>query len=125
MTHYVVTVDLADDAAIDTYRAHHRRVRPEVLDSVRRVGIKAMEIHILGRRLVMVVDPDGRDVRRCFAARHGSSSPPVVEWETLMRSLLLLPPPGAAPGEWWTLMEPVFRLEPQEDASATAGQAQR
>jgi L-rhamnose mutarotase len=118
MTHYVLTVDLRDDAAIEAYRAHHRRVWPEVLDSVRRAGIQAMEIHILGRRLVMVVDTDGRDVRQCFAAHHGSSSPPVVEWETLMRSLLL-PPPGAAPGEWWTLMEPVFHLEPQENTVAT------
>ena len=124
MTHYVLTVDLRDDAAVDTYRAHHRQVWPEVLESVRRVGIRAMEIHILARRLVMVVDTDGRDVRQCFAAHHQSSSPAVVEWETLMRSLLV-PPSGAAPGEWWTLMEPVFRLEPQEDASATAGQAQR
>jgi L-rhamnose mutarotase len=124
MTHYVLTVDLRDEAAVDTYRAHHQRVWPEVLDSVRRAGIQAMEIHILGRRLVMVVDTDGRDVRQCFAAHHGSSSPPVVEWETLMRSLLQ-PPPGAGPGEWWTLMEPVFQLEPQKDASATARSAPR
>ena len=124
MTHYVLTVDLRDDAAVETYRAHHRRVWPEVLDSVRRVGIQAMEIHILGRRLVMVVDTDGRDVRQCFAAHHASSSPPVVEWETLMRSLLQ-PPPGAGPGEWWTLMEPVFQLDPQKDTSATARSAPR
>ena len=122
MTRYVLTVDLRDAAAIDAYRAHHRRVWPEVLDSVRRVGILAMEIYILGRRLVMVVETNGRDVRECFAAHHASSSPPVVEWEAMMRSLLL-PPPGAGPGEWWTLMEPVFRLEP--DHTTTSGQALR
>jgi len=31
----------------------------------------------------------------------------VEEWERLMMSLQQ-PPPGAAAGEWWTAMEPVF-----------------
>jgi L-rhamnose mutarotase len=58
----------------------------------------------------MIVETDGQDFRRCFAA-HRASHPRVVEWETLMRSLQE-PPPGAAPGDWWAPMEPVFSLEP-------------
>ncbi len=50
---------------------------------------------MLGRRLVMIVETDGRDIRRSFAA-HRASHPRVVEWETLMKSLQE-PPPGAAP----------------------------
>ena len=33
------------------YKAHHRRVWPEVRRSLRRVGVKAMDIYALGRRL--------------------------------------------------------------------------
>ena len=124
MTRHVLTVDLRDDAAaIEAYRVYHHRVWPEVVRSLQRAGIREMEIYILGRRLVMVVDTDGRDFRRCFAA-HVSSSPRVAEWEALMKSLQQ-PPPDGRSDEWWALMEPVFRLEAQEDSSATAGSAQR
>jgi len=124
MTRHVLTVDLRDDpAAIDAYKAHHRRVWTEVVRSLRRVGILEMEIYMLGRRLVMVVDTDGADFRRCFAA-HESSSPRVAQWEALMKGLQQ-PPPGGESGEWWAQMEPVFRLEPQEDTSAAAGRAPR
>jgi len=120
MTRTVLTVDLRDDpAAIEAYKAHHDRVWPEVVRSLRRAGIREMEICLLGRRLVMVVDTDGRDFRRCFAA-HVSSSPRVAEWEALMKSLQQ-PPPGGQPGEWWALMEPIFKLEAHRDTSAAAG----
>ena len=109
ITRSVLAVDLKDDpAVIERYKAHHRQVWPEVLASLRRVGVVSMDIYLLGRRLVMVVDTEGRDHRHCFAV-HATSNPRVIEWEALMRSLQQ-PPPGAPPGEWWTLMEPVFSL---------------
>jgi L-rhamnose mutarotase len=124
MTRHVLTVDLRDDpAAIDAYKAHHRRVWPEVVLSLQRAGIREMEIYMLGRRLVMVVDTNGDDFRRCFAA-HVSSSPRVAEWEEMMKGLQQ-PPPDGPPGEWWAQMEPVFRLDAQRDSSATAGRAPR
>jgi len=106
----VLTVDVRDDpGAIAAYRAHHRRVWPEVVDSLRRSGVDRMDIHMLGRRLVMIVElRDGLDVRRVFAA-HAASNPRVQEWERLMQSLQE-PSSGAAPGEWWALMDPVFHL---------------
>jgi L-rhamnose mutarotase len=124
MTRYVLTVDLKDDpAVVAAYREHHRRVWPEVLESLRRTGLREMEIYLLGRRLVMVVETDGRDVRRCFAA-HVASSPRVAEWEALMRSLQQ-PPPGGVAGDWWAMMEPVFRLNGQKDPSAAAEAAEK
>jgi L-rhamnose mutarotase len=126
MMRHVLTVDLRDDpAVIESYKAHHRRVWPEVERSLQRAGVRAMEIYLLGCRLVMVVDTDGADFRRCFAA-HVASSPRVAEWEELMRGLQQ-PPPGGRPGEWWALMEPVFRLEPTaaSDSSAAAESAPR
>lgn len=118
MTRHVFLVNLRDDpAAIAAYRAHHQRVWPEVVESLRRAGVDAIDIHLLGRSVVMIVEVgDGIDVRRAFDA-HRRSSPRVVEWEQLMQSLQE-PSPDAAPGEWWAQMEPVFRLTANQPAVA-------
>ena len=124
MTRSVLAVDLKDDPqTIETYKEYHRRVWPEVLSSLRRSGIREMEIYLLGRRLVMVVDTDVVDVRRCFAA-HVASHPRVAEWEALMKSLQE-PPPGGAPGEWWAQMQPVFRLDVAEGTAAATESSRR
>lgn len=110
MTRAVLATDLKDDPSIiAAYLEHHRRVWPEVIASLRRAGIRAMDIYMLGRRLVMIVETDGRDLREVFAT-HVAAGGRVAEWEALMKSMQQ-PPPGASPGEWWTRMQPVFRLE--------------
>ena len=110
MTRHVLTLDLRDDpATIAAYREHHRRVWPEVIASLRRVGVEQMDIHLLGRRLVMIVEMrDGADYASAFAM-HSASNGRVAEWERLMRSLQE-PAPDTPPGEWWARMEPVFSL---------------
>lgn len=112
MNRHVLTVDLRDDpAAIDTYVRHHEQVWPEVLESLRRVGIRAMDIYLLERRLVMVVELEpSLDLRQAFATHMASGMPRVIEWERLMASLQA-PPPGAAPGTGWTPMRPVFHFD--------------
>jgi L-rhamnose mutarotase len=111
-------IHLRDDpVAIAAYRDHHRRVWPEVIESLRRAGIRSMDIHLLGRTPVMSVEvADGVDVRRAFAA-HRASGQPVADWEQLMNSLQE-PSPDAASGEWWARMEPIFRLTTTEPAVA-------
>ncbi|HEV3214650.1 MAG TPA: L-rhamnose mutarotase [Vicinamibacterales bacterium] len=118
MTRSVLTVNLKNDpSAIEAYRDYHRRVWPEVLQSLLNAGVESMDIYLLGRRVVMIVEmTDGFDYRRAFKA-HASSNPRVAEWERLMKSLQE-PSPDAADGEWWAVMEPVFRLEDQEPAIA-------
>jgi L-rhamnose mutarotase len=107
MIRQVLAIDLKGDAVVETYRAHHRHVWPEVVESLRASGVIDMQIYLLGRRLVMVADlQDGGDLRRAFETRM-ASHPRVAEWERLMMSLQE-PAPGAGPGEWWTAMEPVF-----------------
>jgi L-rhamnose mutarotase len=112
MKRFVLTLDLRDDPrAVAEYEAHHRAVWPEVLASLRRIGIRAMDIYRLGRRLVMVMDTrDDFDRRKSFAA-HVASDPRCAEWEALMKTYQQ-PPPGAQPGEVWALMQPVFHLGP-------------
>jgi L-rhamnose mutarotase len=111
MSRYVFTVNLKDDpVSVETYRRHHRDVWPEVQASLRQVGVDRMDIYLLGRRLVMVVEMrDGLDYRTAFQA-HASSSASVAEWERLMTSLQE-PPAEARAGEWWAVMEPVFHLD--------------
>jgi L-rhamnose mutarotase len=118
MNRHVLTVNLRDDpAAIAAYRDHHRRVWPEVVASLRRAGVRRMDIHLLGRTAVMVVDlADGLDIARVFA-NHQASSARVAEWERLMKSLQE-PPADARPGEWWARMEPVFHLTEEEPVVA-------
>jgi L-rhamnose mutarotase len=117
---HVLMTDLVDDpAAVATYRQHHRHVWPEVVASLRRVGVERLDIHLLGRRLVMIVElRDGLDLARAFAA-HVASSPRVAEWERLMKSLQQ-PAPGAPAGEWWTAMEPLFTLDGDESVIGVA-----
>ena len=110
MTRSVLTIDLKDDPrVIAAYRRYHRDVWPEVLASLQRAGIQAMEIVILGRRLVMVVETTGGDVRQILAS-HVASNPRVAEWEALMKSMQQ-PVPEASQGDWWSVMEPVFELQ--------------
>ena len=67
-TRAVLTIDLKNDPAIiESYRHHHRDVWPEVVASLRRAGIRRMDIYILGRRLVMLLETDGRDYEECMA----------------------------------------------------------
>jgi hypothetical protein len=61
---------------------------------------------------------------RCCFAEHAASGRRVAEWEALMKGLQR-PPLDGQPDECWTLREPVFRLEPLDDASAAAGGSPR
>jgi len=117
MSRLLLTVNLKDDpAAIAAYREHHRHVWPEVTASLARAGVANMDIHLLGRRLVMIVElADGLDFKRVFAA-HVASSARVAEWERLMKSLQE-PSSDAAPGEWWAVMEPVFHFQSATDSA--------
>ena len=116
---YVFTVNLKDEpGVVETYTRHHREVWPEVQASLRRVGVRQMEIYLLGLRLIMVVEMrDGLDYRAAFKA-HESSSPRVAEWERLMKTLQQ-PPPDARGGEWWAAMELVFQLNQGSSTEST------
>jgi L-rhamnose mutarotase len=113
MTLQVLTLDLKDDpAAIRAYRKHHAAVWPEVLKSLRKVGVRQMAIYALGRRLVMLMETrPGFEARRDFA-RHTASHPRCAEWEALMKTFQE-PPPGAPRGRLWTPMAEIFNLQRQ------------
>jgi L-rhamnose mutarotase len=113
MSRHVLAIDLKDDPEIiRAYVEHHQAVWPEVLDSLRKAGIADMDIHMLGRRLVMIVETD-KDIASAFAA-HVASHPRVAKWEALMKAMQEPAPGGGGTGEWWAEMRPIFRLNAAE-----------
>ena len=110
MNRHVLTVDLRDDqAAIARYRQHHAEVWPEVVRSFRDAGVRDLDLYLLDRRLVMILDLDDGLVLDEVLARHRASHPRVAEWEALMKTFQQ-PAPGAQPGDTWATMEPLFAL---------------
>ena len=114
MTRYVLMLDLKDDPElIAAYRRWHTPGGPPaaVNASIRASGIQAMEIYLLGTRLVMLIGAD--DGFSCAAkAAADADDPEVQAWEVLM-DRFQQPAPGAAPGTKWTLAERIYALAEQ------------
>ncbi len=106
---YCLALDLKDDPQIIAeYEAHHRNVWPEILDSIRRAGVLAMDIYRVHTRLVMVMEVDA-DFTFERKAAMDLANPRVQDWETLMWKYQQGIPGGAA-GVKWQLMQPIFHF---------------
>ena len=106
---FCLTVDLKNDPAIiESYEAYHRKVWPEILQSLSESGILSMQIYRLMNRMFMVIETTD-DFSFEKKAEMDAANPKVQEWETLMsryqKSL-----PFARPGEKWVLMKKIFEL---------------
>jgi L-rhamnose mutarotase len=106
---YCLTLDLKDDPSlIAKYKRYHEQVWPEILKSIKDSGIEDMEIHLLGTRMLMIMEVNEKF---SFEAKEKADreNPKVQEWEDLMwtfqKSL-----PQAQLGEKWLLMERIFKL---------------
>ncbi len=110
MKTFAQCLDLVDDPRlIAEYESWHRRVFPEVTASLRAIGIRSMRIFRHGARLFMVCEADdafdpARDYQRY------AEDAKCREWDAMMRRYQRTVP-GARPGEWWSTMTEVFRLE--------------
>lgn len=109
MKKYALTLDLKNDPAlIDQYIDHHRRVWPEIIESIRTSGITKMEIYHVDTRLFMMIEAD-----ESFSfeekGRMDASNPKVQEWEELMDQYQQRLPFAKA-GEKWVLMKKIVEL---------------
>ena len=109
MKRYCLTLDLKDDPAlIAEYEAHHKKVWPEIIASIRNAGIENMQIYRFQNRLFMVME-----VNDSFSFDRKQSSDAanekVQEWEMLMLKYQQ-PFKGSAEGEKWRLMDKIFDL---------------
>lgn len=107
---YCLTLDLIpDEELIAEYEAIHRKVWPEIIESITSSGIIDMEIYRMGNRLFMIME-----VNDTFSFDRKSSmdavNEKVQEWETLMWKYQQ-PVPGAKPGEKWIMMDRIFELK--------------
>lgn len=111
MKTYCLTLDLHDDAElIAEYKRYHQpeNVWPEVVRSIRTMGVVSEQIYLLGTRLVMILNTtDGFSFEDKAAADR--QNPTMKQWEELMWKYQR-PLPGARPGEKWIRMEKIFEV---------------
>lgn len=102
-------LDLINDGElIREYKEHHKRVWPEILESIEDGGIVEMEIYLVSNRLFMIIEVDDT-----FSFERKAlldlKNPKVKQWEELMwkyqKTL-----PVVRQGEKWLLMEKIFEL---------------
>lgn len=110
MNTYYLALDLKDDPQIiEAYENWHRRVWPEIRQSITDSGITKMEIYRTGNRLFMKMETrDGFSFERKALSDKANSR--VVEWEELMWKYQQ-PLPWAKEGEKWVLMKLIFELD--------------
>ena len=110
MKRYCLTLDLKDDPAlIEEYKRYHRKVWPEIEQSIRDSGIEELEIYLLGTRMFMIMEVNDQF---SFEAKSKADrqNPKVQEWEQLMWKFQKALP-QAKPGEKWLVMERIYKLE--------------
>ncbi|MEI8097980.1 MAG: L-rhamnose mutarotase [Sediminibacterium sp.] len=107
---YCLALDLYDDAdLIAQYEEWHKKVWPEILESISSAGIEQMEIYRVSNRLFMIMEVNEQF---SFEAKSqaDASNPKVQEWEALMWKFQQAFS-FAKPGEKWVLMSKIFSLK--------------
>nr|WP_067294273.1 L-rhamnose mutarotase [Marinobacterium profundum] len=111
MKQYALTLDLKDDPAlIEAYKQHHQQVWPQVIASLKQVGVLDMQIYCHGNRLFMLsTTVDDYEPQRAYEA-YLQLDPACREWEALMDQFQQRLP-GALPDEKWLPMECCFDMQ--------------
>ncbi len=110
MHRYCLALDLVeDDALIAAYEEWHKKVWPEIIESITSSGIEQMQIYRVGNRLFMIMEVNDQfsfDAK----GKADATNPKVQEWEKLMWDFQK-PLPFAKPGEKWILMDQIFDMQ--------------
>ena len=106
---YCLTLNLKNEPElIRQYEEHHKKVWPEIIDSIRSSGIEQMEIYRLGTRLFMIME-----VNEAFSFERKNemdkNDNKVQELEELMWRYQQ-PLEEAVKGEKWMLLNKIFDL---------------
>ena len=105
------TLQLAEDRRlIEEYESRHApgAVWPEILDGIRSVGIRDMEIYRDGRTLFMIVEMDENADHDAAMARL-ATLPRQAEWEASM-SRYQASDPASPAAEKWRPVKRIFSL---------------
>jgi len=109
MIRHCLALDLKEDKKlIQEYIEHHKKVWPEIVDSIKRSGILDMQIYCVENRLFMIIEVSDEF---SFSAKRQSDAEDekIKEWENLM-SIYQKSLPNSSNGEKWRLMDKVFQL---------------
>ncbi len=114
MKKYCLALDLKDDAeAIAAYEEHHKKVWPEILESITSSGIEQLEIYRVANRLFMIMETQD-DFSFAKKAAMDAANNHVQQWEQLMWDYQQALP-FAQPGEKWVLMDKIFSLTKNDE----------
>jgi len=109
MTRYCLALDLKDDPKLmAAYEEYHASVWPEIINSIKEAGIKALEIYRVANRLFMIIEADD-DFSFEKKAALDATNEIVMQWEKLMWQYQQALP-TAGPEEKWVLMQKIFSL---------------
>jgi L-rhamnose mutarotase len=107
---YCLTLNLRKDPdLIRQYEEYHKKVWPEILESIKKAGIEEMEIYRFNTRLCMIMEVNSSF---SFESKQQADllNEKVQQWEDLMWKYQEAVE-GAAQGEKWVLMDKIFDLK--------------
>jgi L-rhamnose mutarotase len=109
MKRYCLTLDLKDDLElIRQYEEHHKKVWPEIINSIKEAGIENMQIYRYETRLFMIMEVND-DFSFEKKQQADTNNLKVQELEQLMWKYQQ-PLSGSMPGEKWKLLDKIFEL---------------
>jgi len=107
MKRYGSVIRVKSDA-LQSYKAYHAQVWPEILATIRRSNIRNYSIFVKDDWLFGYYEYHGVDYKADMAKI--ASDPKTQEWWELMEPMQK-PLDTRAEGEWWASMEEVFHLD--------------
>jgi len=107
---FCFALDLKNDPeGIEAYVEYHKKVWPEILDSLKEAGVVRAEIYHVFNRLFLILEGDGSFSLDRKAAMD-ACNPKVQEWEKLMWNYQQALP-NAPKGAKWMLMDKIFEFK--------------
>ncbi len=107
---YTLTVDLVDDPElIAEYEGIHKKIWPEIEESILAADILNMDIYRYGNRLFMIMEV-GPNFTFEKKEAMDKANPIVQKWEAMLWKYQQALP-GAKEGEKWKLMDHIFSLK--------------
>ena len=96
--------------ALEEYKRHHAAVWPEILEAIRRAGIRNYSIFHFRGQLFAYFEYLGPEEEFDARMRELARSPRMRQWWDIMEPMQV-PVDGRRPDEWWAGMEEVFHAD--------------